>query len=294
MAVRLIPIRSLVPALAALLAAAAEAPAQQQPADTMRVAVADTAQQGSRRGLVTREEVWTARMRAWGIEDPDPAPRRPTSRADSLAWERGKRAAWGSAGRRVVISLFDRRLWLMQGGDTLLSAPAAVGMGVVKVHGQEWDHSTPRGRRAVRFKETDPFWIPPDWHYIQAAARYRRPLVHLRPGPGHALLDGRRLVVRDSLVVMVSPGGGEETLGRERTLVFDGTQFVPPVGTVNRRVPEVLGRFKLDLGDGYLIHGTNESISIGFPSTHGCIRLGDEDLAALYEAVPVGTAVYIY
>lgn len=288
--------RLLLPALA-LAAAAGGARAQ----DTMAVRVADatapepdTTRLGTARGLVTREEVWMARMRAWGISDPDPAPRRPTSRADSLAWERAKGAAARATGRRVVISLFERRLWLVEGRDTLLSAPAAVGMGVVKVHGQEWDHSTPRGRRVVRAKETEPKWIPPDWHYLQAAARYRRPVVHLRPGRGVALRDGRRLVVRDSTIALVSPDGTQETVGSERSLVFDDTQFIPPVGTVNRAVPDVLGRFKLDLGDGYLIHGTNEGISIGFPSTHGCIRLDDADLAALFQATPVGTPVFIY
>lgn len=295
--------RALLPALALLAAAAVGAHAQDttavRPAGTVRVADAsraesDTTRLGTARGLVTREEVWTARMRAWGIDNPDPAPRRPTSRADSLAWERARGAAARATGRRVVISLFDRRLWLIQGKDTLLSAPAAVGMGVVKVHGQEWDHSTPRGRRVVRAKETEPMWIPPDWHYLQAAARHRRPHAHLRPGRGVTLQDGRRLVVRDSVIVLVSADGGEETVGSERSLVFDDTQFIPPVGPVNRAIPDVLGRFKLDLGDGYLIHGTTESISIGFPSTHGCIRLDDADLAALFEATPPGTPVFIY
>lgn len=247
------------------------------------------------RGLVTREEVWEHVMRQWGIEDPDPAPRRPTSRADSLAWERWRRAAAQDTRRRVVVSLFDRRLWLVEGrADTLLSAPVAVGMGVVKVHGQTWDHSTPRGRRRVIGKEADPVWIPPDWHYIQQAAKDGRQAVQLRRGRGAALADGRRLVVRDSVVGVLDAEGAFEEVPPRRPIVFGDTLYIPPVGTLNRRIPHVLGRFKLDTGDGYLLHGTENSITIGFPSTHGCIRVPDAELEQLFAAVEVGTPVYIY
>lgn len=290
------PLRLALAAAAVVLAPALPLAAQ---ADSARVAggplaSADTALDRPARGLVTRAEVWEARMRALGIESPDPAPRRPTSRADSLAWERAHRAAKRATGRRVVVSLFDRRLWVVEGTDTLLSAPVAVGMGKVRIHGQEWDHSTPRGRRVVRAKETEPVWTPPDWHYIQAAHRRGHEVAQLRRGRGVTLSDGRRLAVRDSSVVLVLPDGTTEIVGTDQRLVFDGTQFIPPVGTVNRRVPEVLGDFKLDMGDGYLIHGTNEGLSIGFPSTHGCIRVDDAELEQLYALVPVGTSVFIF
>lgn len=283
---------------AAALAVTSALPLTAQ-ADSARVpdgslASADTARDRPTRGLVTRAEVWESRMRALGIESPDPAPRRPTSRADSVAWERARTAAARARGRRVVVSLFDRRIWVVEGKDTLLSAPVAVGMGKVRIHGQEWDHSTPRGRRVVRAKETEPVWTPPDWHYIQTAHRRGHEVAQLRRGRGVTLGDGRRLAVRDSSVVLVLPDGTTEVLGREQRLVFDDTQFIPPVGTVNRRVPDVLGDFKLDMGDGYLIHGTTEGISIGFPSTHGCIRVDDAELEQLYALVPVGTQVFIF
>ena len=282
-------------ALAALLFPAPPLAAQ---ADSARVpggalASADTARPRGT-GLVTRAEVWEARMRALGIDSPDPAPRRPTSRADSLAWERARTAAARHTGRRVEVSLFDRRLWVVEGRDTLLSAPVGVGMGVVRVHGEEWDHSTPRGRRVVRAKETEPLWVPPDWHYIQSARRNRREFAHLRPGRGVTLTDGRRLVARDSTLSLIAPDGTAEPVPAEHNLVFDNRQFIPPVGTVNRRIPEVLGAYKLDLGDGYLIHGTNDGLSIGFPSTHGCIRVDREELEQLYAMVPTGTPVFIY
>lgn len=55
-----------------------------------------------------------------------------------------------------------------------------------------------------------------------------------------------------------------------------------------------LGSYALSLGDGYLIHGTLYQRLIGRSATHGCVRLGDADLEAVYRAVAVGTPVFIY
>ena len=43
----------------------------------------------------------------------------------------------------------------------------------------------------------------------------------------------------------------------------------------------------------YLIHGTNQPLGIGRRVSHGCIRLYPEDIARLFEIVPVGTPVQI-
>jgi len=62
----------------------------------------------------------------------------------------------------------------------------------------------------------------------------------------------------------------------------------------NERVEEgVLGDYALDLGDGYLIHGTLFERALGLHVTHGCVRVGAKDLEALFKQVPVGTRVYI-
>ncbi|MBU0567416.1 L,D-transpeptidase [bacterium] len=57
---------------------------------------------------------------------------------------------------------------------------------------------------------------------------------------------------------------------------------------------DVLGDYALELGDGYLIHGTLYTRLLGRNVTHGCVRVGDEDLKLLYETVPVGTKVVIF
>ncbi len=95
----------------------------------------------------------------------------------------------------------------------------------------------------------------------------------------------------------------QDTLYSARIAVGKGTALefgsrawkidTPRSGSVNRRAEGELGKFKVDLGDGYLLHRTRDSTSIGTAATHGCVRLGDKDLSHLYENIPVGTPVFI-
>jgi len=55
-----------------------------------------------------------------------------------------------------------------------------------------------------------------------------------------------------------------------------------------------LGKYRLVLRDGIGIHGTTEQSSIGRNASHGCIRVGDEDLKILFNSVDTATKVYIY
>lgn len=56
----------------------------------------------------------------------------------------------------------------------------------------------------------------------------------------------------------------------------------------------VLGDYGLDFGDGYLIHGTLFQRFLGQSVTHGCVRVGDTDLAQIWESTRVGTPIYIF
>lgn len=56
----------------------------------------------------------------------------------------------------------------------------------------------------------------------------------------------------------------------------------------------VLGDYALYLGQGYMIHGTLWQRYLGLPITHGCIRMGDDDLKLVYDKLAVGSKVYIY
>jgi len=61
------------------------------------------------------------------------------------------------------------------------------------------------------------------------------------------------------------------------------------------RVEEgVLGNYALAFGDGYFIHGTLYTRLLGRNVTHGCIRVGDEDLETIYRLSRLGTRMYIF
>lgn len=55
-----------------------------------------------------------------------------------------------------------------------------------------------------------------------------------------------------------------------------------------------LGDYSMSLGDGYLIHGTLYKRFLGLPVTHGCIRMGDDDLEDVFNTLKIGSKVYIY
>lgn len=195
---------------------------------------------------------------------------------------------------RVVVSLHERRLWVMVGLDTLRTASVAVASGGVLHYGQRsWRFATPLGKHLVRTKTAEPVWLPPDWHYVEAAREHRLRVKWLPPA-GLRLSDGRHLSVRDSIVGLVTDGDAFfAPLPVDEHIVFDATLFIPPLGTRNRRLVGELGKYALDLGNGYLLHGTRDQGTIGSATTHGCIRLADDDLAWLYEHVPVGAAVFV-
>ena len=216
------------------------------------------------------------------------------TRKDSVASAKARRAAERSSGMRVIVSIGARRLWVVSGSDTLLDAPVAVGMGRTLAYGgRRWTFATPIGARKVLEKRSTPYWRPPDWAYAEVAREHGLKLERMRAGRPAMLGDGRQLVVRDSLVGVMMPDGFAP-LPVEEQIVFDETLYVPPLGTRNRLIEGELGTYQLDLGEGYLLHGTPHEESIGFATTHGCVRLRGHDIEWLFANVPVGTAVYLY
>lgn len=69
---------------------------------------------------------------------------------------------------------------------------------------------------------------------------------------------------------------------------------VPPRNHPDRFEYGTLGDYALALGQGYLIHGTLYQRFLGLPVTHGCIRLGDEDLKIVYKNLDIGSKVFIF
>ena len=118
--------------------------------------------------------------------------------------------------------------------------------------------------------------------------------VHLKKNSRIKLSDSTRIEVRGNDVGRVNQFGNFWPFTPGNEIIFDDKIFVPPLNTRQRKVPEVLGTHKLDLGHGYLLHGTNEEGSIGEAVSHGCVRMYNADIERLYEMVPVGTPVYIF
>jgi L,D-transpeptidase catalytic domain len=69
---------------------------------------------------------------------------------------------------------------------------------------------------------------------------------------------------------------------------------VPPPDSPKRNVRGHLGRYALDLGDGIMIHGTDEPGSIGRRVSHGCIRLPNAMLRTVFKKAKVGTDVFVF
>ncbi len=197
----------------------------------------------------------------------------------------------------VVVSIADHMLWYKQGDSTLYQAGVATGSGkVLEKEGNSWKFETPRGRLVVQSKDSAPAWVPPDWHFVEQASKRGLGLIRLARGQTVPAGGGAVLKVVGSDVVKRFPDGREVPLeandGRE--IVANGNIIIPPFGTNQRRYKEVLGVARLNLGDGYALHGTNRPETIGQSVSHGCVRLRNEDIQQLYTMVPIGTPVYIY
>lgn len=218
------------------------------------------------------------------------------SRKDSVAWESARTVADKSEGYRIVVDLFSKTLRVVDRDDTLRTAPVATAMNAsLEYGGRVWRFETPRGVRTVRAKDKDPVWTPPEWHFAEVALEHHLKLASLQRGRSVRLKDGTRLLVQGDEVGIIRPGTKEfQPMVLDEHIVFDNTLFIPPGGTKHRQIAGELGHFRLDLGSGYLLHGTPYAKSIGAAVTHGCVRLRDEDIEWLYENVPVGTKVYIY
>jgi lipoprotein-anchoring transpeptidase ErfK/SrfK len=207
------------------------------------------------------------------------------------------RAAAEPVERRILVSIRQRRLLLVEGSDTLLRAPVAIGMGKDFSWGErDYHFATPRGERRVIGKAKNPIWIVPEWHYYEKATNMGlTEVVKLEKDARIQLADSSFLVVRGDTVGRINHFGHFAPFTPGTEIIFDGKVYVPPLSSLQRRVPEALGPYKLDMGDGYLIHGThpyNED-SIGEAVSHGCVRMRNADLIRLYPMVTRGTKVII-
>jgi hypothetical protein len=161
----------------------------------------------------------------------------------------------------LVIDREGFRFQLRKGDVLVREGNCAVGRGNRSLRGQVMKWETPAGERIVRDVEVYPHWRRPDWFWWE-----------------------RGLEVPDTFLVCPEDLTPSEEISWFRSLPEDQQLLV-------RSVPGKLGRFKVDLGGGVLIHlggGRGRAVS------HGCIRVSWDDLDALVACLKVGDSVFIY
>ena len=69
---------------------------------------------------------------------------------------------------------------------------------------------------------------------------------------------------------------------------------IPSARSADRIDYSTLGDYAMEIGNGYMLHGTLYQRFLGLPVTHGCVRLGDKDLEVIYNTLSKGSKVFIY
>jgi lipoprotein-anchoring transpeptidase ErfK/SrfK len=221
-----------------------------------------------------------------------------------------------SGSQTILIATVENRLWVRRGGDTVFDAVVSTGKGTtLEIGGRKMIFDTPTGRFHILSKEENPVWVPPDWHYVEEARKKKLDLVRAKPGD---LIDAdtgqpvteeasgvwslfddsgkprRLLKVKKDSIVEVGPDGSEKEVQPKEFIRTGKALVVPPLGFKQRRLEKTLGRYRLNLGDGYALHGTQAVSQLGRSVSHGCVRLSDDDLEKLYKMTRVGDEVIIY
>lgn len=83
--------------------------------------------------------------------------------------------------------------------------------------------------------------------------------------------------------------------GRRLEAFIEAGEAIPVLPEDTRRFERgALGRHGIYFAEGYLIHGTLYETNLGLNITHGCVRVGEEDLQCLYDTVEEGWPVYVF
>jgi len=185
----------------------------------------------------------------------------------------------------ITVSTTENKVYARRNGELVFEAVCSTGSNsTLETSSGTKVFRTPIGRFRIQSKEEKPLWVPPDWHYIEEAQKNGLSIVRLQRGQEIGGLTVSGSEVYDN-GVPVENG---------KMLVRGGAVVIPPVGTRPRQFPDVLGTHRLNLGDGYALHGTQAVSQLGQSVSHGCVRLHNDDIARLYEVANVGDEVIIY
>ena len=218
----------------------------------------------------------------------------------------------------IIVSTAENKVVVRRAGKKVFEAVCSTGKGTTMVvDGRTMVFDTPTGSFRIVSKEENPVWVPPDWHFVEEARKKNLGVVRLNPGEaidaetgdpvpadgGGGLFSwlkagsrprGRVLRVHRGTVVEVRPDGSERELPQGELIRAGNAIVVPPHGTRQRRFEKTLGHYRLNIGNGYGIHGTMATDQLGRSVSHGCVRLGDPDIERLFAMAKVGDRVIIY
>jgi lipoprotein-anchoring transpeptidase ErfK/SrfK len=218
----------------------------------------------------------------------------------------------------ITVSTAENRVYVRRGGKAIFTAVCSTGKGtkLVVENGRELIFDTPTGRFRILSKEENPAWVPPDWHFVEEARKKSLKTVRLAPGdtidaetgnvipaePSEGiwgLLKGDRarrrvLKIEKNTVVEVRADGTRRELPPGELIRAGRSLVIPPSSAPQRRFEKVLGHYRLNIGNGYALHGTMATRELGRSVSHGCVRLGDADMQKLFGMAKVGDEVIIY
>jgi lipoprotein-anchoring transpeptidase ErfK/SrfK len=185
----------------------------------------------------------------------------------------------------ITVSTIENKVYARRDGQLVFEAICSTGSNnSLETSSGTKVFRTPIGRFRIQSKEENPKWVPPDWHYVEEAQKNGLSVVQLQRGQNIGGLYVNGNDVYDSGVPL--PEG--------QVIVRGGAVVIPPVGTRQRQFGDVLGTHRLNLGDGYALHGTQAVNLLGRAVSHGCVRLHNDDIARLYSMANVGDEVIIY
>ncbi len=157
--------------------------------------------------------------------------------------------------KSITVSIATQQLWLRQGTTVLACYPVSTAQ--AGAGEQEGSGCTPRGRHQVveRYGEGMP---------IGTVFVARQPT-----GEIHTTALAAQYPERDWILTRILRLAGCEP----------GFNQGPGCDSYDRYI---------------YIHGTPDTEPMGEPRSHGCVRMRNTDLVALFEQVPVGTVVEIF
>ena len=101
--------------------------------------------------------------------------------------------------------------------------------------------------------------------------------------------------------VFETPRGERKVLGKKVAPVWtkpdwafiEEGEVIPKDGS-GRAEPGVMGDYAVAIGDGYYLHGTLYKRLLGRNVSHGCVRLGDDDIEFIHKTTKIGTRVILF